>query len=263
MDDKILFYKLDILSLKKQGFLCADMHYHTVHSDGAASVSSVIEKARKLGIGIAITDHNEISGSLEGFIIKQEDDFLIPGTELKSCEGIDLLFYFYSRESMKDFFEKEILPNRRKTHFMPKLNLNFPELVELSKKYECITSLAHPFGYSMRGGKDIFKIDSKSIKNTEIVEVINGGNGRKKNIQAIEYAKNNQKKITAGTDGHSIYPLGNIVTYSKANNLRGFLDNIKSGNSFVCGIETRLGKYGEYFNFGRNKIRNFIGHGNK
>jgi len=45
----------------------ADLHIHTIYSyDGTASVPAVLTQARKMGLDvIAITDHDEISGSLK------------------------------------------------------------------------------------------------------------------------------------------------------------------------------------------------------
>ena len=45
----------------------ADLHIHTNYSyDGTASVPEVLRKAKQLGLNvIAVTDHDEIAGSLE------------------------------------------------------------------------------------------------------------------------------------------------------------------------------------------------------
>ena len=45
----------------------ADLHIHTIYSyDGTASVSAVLTRARQIGLDvIAITDHDEIAGSLK------------------------------------------------------------------------------------------------------------------------------------------------------------------------------------------------------
>lgn len=45
----------------------ADLHIHTIHSyDGLASVPAIPARARQIGLNvIAITDHDEIRGSLK------------------------------------------------------------------------------------------------------------------------------------------------------------------------------------------------------
>jgi predicted metal-dependent phosphoesterase TrpH len=45
----------------------ADLHIHTIYSyDGTASVPAMLTRARQIGLDvIAITDHDEIAGSLK------------------------------------------------------------------------------------------------------------------------------------------------------------------------------------------------------
>jgi predicted metal-dependent phosphoesterase TrpH len=51
----------------------ADLHIHTVASDGTASVTSVLERAVQLGLDvIAITDHERIDAALAGRAIAQD-----------------------------------------------------------------------------------------------------------------------------------------------------------------------------------------------
>ena len=71
----------------------ADLHMHTIYSyDGTASVSAVLTQARKLGLDvIAITDHDEIAGSLEALSLAPRYGVdVIPGIEITTSEG-DLL----------------------------------------------------------------------------------------------------------------------------------------------------------------------------
>jgi predicted metal-dependent phosphoesterase TrpH len=67
----------------------ADLHIHTVYSyDGTASVLAVLRRAKTLGINmIAITDHDEIAGSLKA--LEHAGDFgieVIPGIEITTAE---------------------------------------------------------------------------------------------------------------------------------------------------------------------------------
>jgi predicted metal-dependent phosphoesterase TrpH len=45
----------------------ADLHIHSIYSyDGTASVHAILRRARQIGLDvIAITDHDEINGSLK------------------------------------------------------------------------------------------------------------------------------------------------------------------------------------------------------
>ena len=56
----------------------------------------------ELGIGIAITDHNEIKGAVA--IDEYKDLLTIPGIEITSAEGSHLLVYFYNINELKIFF---------------------------------------------------------------------------------------------------------------------------------------------------------------
>jgi predicted metal-dependent phosphoesterase TrpH len=71
----------------------ADLHVHTIYSyDGTASVPAVLNQARKTGLDvIAITDHDEIVGSLEALSLAPRYGLdVIPGIEITTSEG-DLL----------------------------------------------------------------------------------------------------------------------------------------------------------------------------
>lgn len=71
----------------------ADLHVHTIYSyDGTASVPAVLTKAQKTGLDvIAITDHDEIAGSLKAMELAQKYGVeVISGIEITTSEG-DLL----------------------------------------------------------------------------------------------------------------------------------------------------------------------------
>ncbi len=71
----------------------ADLHMHTIHSyDGTASVPAVLTRARQIGLDvIAITDHDEITGSLKALELAPRYGVeVIPGSEVTTSEG-DLL----------------------------------------------------------------------------------------------------------------------------------------------------------------------------
>jgi predicted metal-dependent phosphoesterase TrpH len=71
----------------------ADLHMHTIYSyDGTATVPAVLRRAGQIGLDvIAITDHDEITGSLEALeLASQYGVEVIPGIEVTTAEG-DLL----------------------------------------------------------------------------------------------------------------------------------------------------------------------------
>jgi len=68
----------------------ADLHIHSIFShDGTATVPSILERARQLGLDIiAITDHDVIRGSLlAAELAPQYGVHVIPGVEITTAEG--------------------------------------------------------------------------------------------------------------------------------------------------------------------------------
>ena len=78
----------------------ADLHIHTIYSyDGTASVPAVLTRAKEIGLDvIAITDHDEIEGSLKAFNLASQFGIeVIPGLEITTAEG-DLLALFVTEK---------------------------------------------------------------------------------------------------------------------------------------------------------------------
>jgi predicted metal-dependent phosphoesterase TrpH len=78
----------------------ADLHMHTIYSyDGTASVAGVLKRAKEVGLDvIAITDHDEIKGSLKAFDLASQFGIeVIPGIEITTAEG-DLLALFVTEK---------------------------------------------------------------------------------------------------------------------------------------------------------------------
>jgi predicted metal-dependent phosphoesterase TrpH len=78
----------------------ADLHIHTIYSyDGTAPVAAVLNRAKQVGLNvIAITDHDEIKGSLKAFDLAPRFGIeVIPGIEITTAEG-DLLALFVTEK---------------------------------------------------------------------------------------------------------------------------------------------------------------------
>lgn len=78
----------------------ADLHIHTIYSyDGTAPVPAVLRHAKEVGLNvIAITDHDEIKGSLKAFDLAPRFGIeVIPGIEITTAEG-DLLALFMTQK---------------------------------------------------------------------------------------------------------------------------------------------------------------------
>jgi hypothetical protein len=73
------------------------------------------------------------------------------------------------------------------------------------------------------------------------VEVINGENVNKWNLQCAVLGFNLEKAITGGSDGHTLFYLGKVITYADCAPTRhDFLDAVKEGRTRVMGKEVHI-----------------------
>lgn len=238
--ERITFKKPKAKELSNQGFTPVDMHYHTRYSDGKATIFSTAKKARKLGIGVNITDHNEIKGAIE--LSKHKDIFTIPGIEVTAKEGMHLLYYFYNLDELQEFYNHNILPNRNKDIMF--LDVGFSELMDASKDYNCLIGAPHPYSVSWTGVcADVHKniVTEEKLKMFNFIEVINGAQLRSMNEKALPLAESMNKGITGGSDGHRLGELGRVLTYTNFPSTREeFMKSILQNNNFVMGKETNI-----------------------
>ena len=252
----VSFGKPDYEKLKKQGFSMFDIHVHTKYSDGANNVNTILKKAKKLGIGVAITDHNEIIGALKAYTntfgVK-----VIPGIELTTFEGSHILFYFTHPRDLEDFYIKHI-KDKKLEHPNFTTKVKTKEIIKQSQKYNCILSVAHPFAPSRVGLFSNIKkghTEESILRELPTFEVLCGSNLRGMNKKSIEWAWQLNKSITGGSDAHALFEVGKIITYSKAKNIKSFFEDIRNKKNFVVGKEpknaSRLASYspGVYHNY--------------
>ena len=232
-------FKSPILSqIRERGYLPVDMHIHTRHSDAAISIPSLFARAKLLGIGVAITDHNEIRGAVEA-CHQPRDALIIPGIEISALEGPHILLYFYSAGDLTDYFTTHIKGNRGKSQNMA-IRLSVEQILESAENYECVKIAAHPFGYFGLNRGVLKCIGNKTIPAGTIdhidgIEVISGGMSQKINDKAARYAGDHDLPITGGSDSHVLHSVGNVVTCVKADTVDGFLKGILAKESVVIG----------------------------
>jgi predicted metal-dependent phosphoesterase TrpH len=242
---RIDFKKPNIPTLLRKGCTLFDMHFHTKYSDGITKPETIIKKAKKLGVNVAITDHNTIEGALRTYKIR-DGIKIIPGIELTTQEGMHILVYFYNINDLVQYYHKHIIENKGKDP-LSFLNAGAEQLVEAAKQYNTIISAAHPYAISWTGlCKHI--TEEKMFKNVlskiDALEIINGSNTKKANKKALEFVQKNNKGITAGTDGHTAGALGKVLTYTKIpnQNTDEFLNSIKEKTNFIIGKEMWIAK---------------------
>lgn len=229
-------------TIREKGYTAVDMHIHTRYSDAAIGIPSLLSRARHLGTGIAVTDHNEIRGVVEASKTAR-DVLVVPGIELSSREGPHILLYFYSAADLADFFSSHIRPHLRTCQYMA-VRMSVREILSAAGRYACVKVAAHPFGYFGINRGVLKCIDNKTLPPEIIglfdgIEVICGGMGRELNEKATAYAVDHDIPITGGSDAHVLPSVGGVVTGVKADTVEAFLDGILARKSIVIGSTAR------------------------
>lgn len=237
---RVCFEKPDLEQLN-QSNVVVDLHVHTRHSDGKHSSAQIADQARKLGIGVAITDHNAIAGALE--IAQHKDILTIPGIEVTSREGAHVLVYFESVTGLERFYRRHVQPNLG-INVMSSTGLPLEQIIARAHDYASLAILAHPYSAMYTG---VFNpgIDPERLHSllglADGVEVINAENLNKWNLQCAVLGFNLGKAMTGGSDGHTRHHLGRVVTCAPcAPNRRAFLEAIRQGRNRVVGKEIAM-----------------------
>ena len=234
---KVFFKKPELKLLKDRSLTAVDMHFHTEYSmDAISKLNNVIKKAKKLNIGVAITDHNNTKGAIKAYKNKKKV-MIIPGIEVSCKRGIHTLFYFYTIREIQEFYRKEIKPRMEQNPFF--ISIYTENLIEISKKYNCIVCSPHPFAPGITGIHKI-KISKNTLKNIDLIEVLNGYNLRNLNLKALKWARLCKRGYTGGTDGHTTFELGNTLTYAEGSTIESFIKSLLKGKSTVMGTEENI-----------------------
>jgi len=238
--EKIVFEKPDLALLRKDRAVF-DMHFHTRYTDGRDTVQMIAARARALGIGIAITDHNDIRGALE--MNQYRDVPNIPGIEITSREGTHILVYFYEQQHLKKFYAKYVKPFLGKDA-LSSTRLSMEEIVHCAKLFPSVTIFPHPYCVAYTGICN-FNFDEPRLERlleaVDGVEVINAENIHRWNLRCALLGFRLKKSITGGSDGHSLYHMGKVVTYAACEKSGpAMLDAIKNARTCVVGKEINL-----------------------
>jgi predicted metal-dependent phosphoesterase TrpH len=221
------------------GMAKVDMHFHSRASDGKGTPSEILKQARRLGIGVAITDHNHVIGNIEAYL--EGGAMVVPGMEVSALDGPHILTYFHSVGDLREFHTEVVYPRLGHSPFLA-ISLDSDEIIDAAKERNAVCVAAHPFGYFMMN-KGVSKCVRKGCIPQEVeakldgLEVICGSMGRTLNLRAEAHALAHGKAMTGGTDGHLVGDLGGVVTCCHAENARQFLDEVLGRRSTVVGLE--------------------------
>ncbi|MEM0449158.1 MAG: PHP-associated domain-containing protein [Methanomassiliicoccales archaeon] len=257
----VIFETPNIHRLRDKGYTAVDMHLHTAHSDGMPDVKRMLAKARAEGFGVAVTDHNEVSGSLMACSLA-EDVLVIPGIEVSCADGPHVLAYFYSPSDLEDFFRRVIRPARRSSPWLA-VRASTSHLVDELERYPCLTVAAHPYGYLLfnKGVQkciDAEYLPEDILEGFEGYEVLCGGMTRALNLKAMQAAWERRLCYTGGTDAHTLQDYGRVVTCAYASDAPSFLTEVEKRKNIIVGLEkdplmkvftgtVMMGKHSRYF----------------
>jgi predicted metal-dependent phosphoesterase TrpH len=234
---KILFERPELDNLNQQ-YTVVDMHFHSRYSDGKSSVKAIAQRAHQLGIGIAVTDHNEIKGALEidGF----KEVFSIPGIEITSREGTHLLVYFYDIDSLRHFYIHHVKPHLG-PEIMSSTALPMEALIDRARAYETVIIFPHPYSATFTGICNPYFSQQRRARlfaMADGIEVINAENLNKWNLRSSLLGFNLGKAITGGSDGHRLLQMGKAVCCASCKpDRRAFLEAVKTKQTRVIGKE--------------------------
>ncbi|RPJ52889.1 MAG: PHP domain-containing protein, partial [Methanobacteriota archaeon] len=243
LQEDVVFARPNPDQIRSLGLLAADTHFHTNHSDSNTRVRDALKLADRLGIGIAITDHNCINGVLEAYRLDTGVP-VVPGIEVSAEDGPHILLYFYTQRDLTDFYERYVEKNRRSAPYVA-IKLTTEEILDARDGYSCVVSEAHPCGYFFLS-RGVERCINGECLHREIrtrfdaLEVICGGMARAHNLNAVAIAKKHHLGRTGGTDGHLLHELGGVLTCGYANTVEELLDAVLQRKSIVIGHEKNI-----------------------
>ncbi|MFH1133808.1 MAG: PHP-associated domain-containing protein [Nanoarchaeota archaeon] len=211
-----------------------DLHIHTRSSpDTDTTITELLMLAKQHGFGIAITDHNVISGCLEA--MKQEEVPVLPGIEVTSNENLDFLCYFPSKDALVSFYTTTIEPHQRHD-WLKTSKLAGTSIIAACHSRGGVICLAHPYRFN---GK-LFRLNGPSLvkhylPQVDAVEVANGRTIQMLNNKALKKAEEQAKCFLGGSDAHHVTDLVSAFTLFKSKEPRAMVAAIKEGDTVVIG----------------------------
>ncbi|HEY8491213.1 MAG TPA: PHP domain-containing protein [Dehalococcoidia bacterium] len=168
--------------------LRADLHSHTQFSrDGLTRPEAFVQRCIQKGITCAaVTEHNNIVGALR---VQELAPFkVIVGEEVKTTEG-EIIGLF-----LKEPVPKGLTPERT---------------VELIQAQGGIVCVPHPFDRVRRSPLKAEAL-ARILPHVQVLEVFNSRTTlRRDNEKARRFAEEHGLLVSAGTDSHSVWEIGN------------------------------------------------------
>jgi predicted metal-dependent phosphoesterase TrpH len=224
-------------------FKKADLHCHSVYStfkyfriantrDSYNRPEDVYRIAKQRGMDyVTLTDHDSIDGclylldkhpDLDDFFISEEVETWFPDTRQRihvNVFGID------ERQHAE-------IQKRRK---------NIYDLHEYLREEKILSSANHMFqNYRMRNSPR--RYFEEMLRMFDVFEVKNGAMASQHNrlvedLMSVVREKRGDVALVAGSDAHTLGPLGRVYTVAEADSVSDYLEKIRQGQCFVWGSE--------------------------
>lgn len=230
-----LFARPDLSALRAV-YSCFDLHIHSTYSDGAATPAEICERANQLGIAIAITDHNEIRGSLEA--IKLGRCTVLAGIEVSSMQGKDVLVYFQDPAQLEEFYRKSV-EHSKGTNPNSFTTLPVIEVLESAREHGGLSVLAHPFGWLWKSYDSVLRHSEETLYSlSDGVECCNGSIAKWRNRKGHRLARSWGHAVVGGSDAHIYKTIGDVVTCVEPKFEKDPLAAIRQKRSAVVGTRS-------------------------
>ena len=210
----------------------ADLHIHSNHSDGTASVAAILGRAAAAGLqAIAITDHDTIAGALDARHMAREFGVeVVVGEEVSTAEGHLLAL----------FLEHELPPGRPAA-----------ETIAAAHAQGGLCVAAHPYDRSTPslGAHRLHARCAGPRQGEWQLDAIEGLNAgvlwpqRGSNLAARQVAHALRLPIVAGSDAHSLATIGQAYTLFHGTSASDLYRAIVAGEVGWAGGYWTLGHY--------------------
>ena len=214
--DQLRAAAVDVLRQLREGTseeatLCIDLHLHTEGSwDCLSDPEAVLERALLRGLGrIAITDHNRLDVALR--MAEAHTDQIIPGEEVKTAEGMDVIGLYLREEIPEGTPARETIARIREQGGIP--------------------YLPHPYAGG-KGGEG--RLADTLAPLCDVVEVFNARlHQLRQNELAEELAGRHGRLRGAGSDAHTLGELGRayVVVPPHPNRPEALLTALEGGRT--------------------------------
>jgi len=165
-----------------------DLHLHSVGSwDCLSDPDALLDRADRVGIDrLAITDHNELF--VARAMAERHPDRVIPGEEVKTAEGIDVIGLYLT----------ETIPRGTPAH----------ETIDRIRDQGGIPYLPHPFARGKGGGGAYVEELAPLV---DVIEVFNARlHPEALNAPTQPVVARYGRLVSAGSDAHTVSEIGNV-----------------------------------------------------